>query len=189
MTDVLPSWFPHPRFDRDRTGGAGLLSEFGVNIPQVRLWSFQCGTTGATRGNLASPAFRGPGVIRDITSFAYADGSAVQASVFTIRVSTSPAVTANGLAVTVTPPGVIIYDLGFLPVFGFSAPREPGIILPGVAAHQEPQQMIGRVVTDSTFFLNLSYIGTSAAAGQGRQGVIRIYENVDPDLVAGLVLA
>jgi hypothetical protein len=189
MPDVLPSWFPHPRFDRDRTGGAGLLSEFGVSIPQVRLWHFHLTTAGPTRTNLASPAFRGPAVVRDIRLFNLADGSVGTSSVFAIFHGQSPAINGTGLAVGVAPPGVNIFDLSYVSSLGFLRPVINGVVALGEGAHELSLIPIGRVITDSEFFLNLSYINTAAAASVGKNGMIRVYEHVDPDLVAGLVLA
>jgi hypothetical protein len=185
--DVLPSWFPHARYDRDRTGGAGLLSEFGVVPPTVRLITFHLSSGAATRANLASPAMRGPAVIRDLTFEHTGDASAATAISFSIFLAVSAAVNGTGLANAVIPPGVNIFELAYATSLGFARPSMDGFITLASAAKGYGPIPIGRVVTDSQFFLNFSLMVTGGTTS--RNGVVRVYEHVDPQLVAGLVLA
>lgn len=189
MPRVTPAEFPRPRYDREITGATGVLAGTGLSVPTSRLWAFQLReATAGQRGTVVSPAFHGPGIIKDLSLQYAADGPGGTAMDLEIYQSISPGVNGNDQATLAVPPGVSIYELSYANDGGFAKPVFPGLMNGDqIGANGSLYHIINRVVSDDVYFLNVSQIARGAGA-QVLNGLIRVYDRVPADLIADMIV-
>jgi len=187
MSRVVAAEYPRARFDRTQTGDSGLSSQAGFSIPTVRIWTFQLRQGANKRATVASPPLHGPAVIRELLlnpDFGAAGGVMPLIQLFK---SPSPGPVGNTLALSATPNGVNIFDSSISLDGQFIDPGQPGSFYAAVAA-TKPTRItpLNIVVQESLFYLNLS-LRNDLAGAIVVEGSVRVYERIDPQILASLI--
>jgi len=187
MPRVLASEYPHPRYDRDLTGVTGILTAADIQVPIVRLWTFQLReATAGARGTVVSPAFRGPSIIKELSVQVANTGPTTTAMNLQVYLSPSPGINGPNQLAAAIPPGVPIYEESFSNDGGFAEPNRDGLWAGDQIGAAVVRHILNRVVTDDQFFLNVSIAPTSASAWI-INGLIRVYDRVPLELIQGLI--
>jgi len=186
VPDVLPSWFPHARYDRAITSATGLAGLAGVGLPTTRLWPFHVRESGlASAAVVVSPRFRGPAIIRRIQAYTTSVGGGNPMAGFQLFVSQDNSGGGVNFGSAVVVPGEKVWDsLSIQDDSGtFTAPGDLGPTLNSSVSTFSNQWTIGKAVWSTDFYLRLK-IAQNAAGAMILEGWVTLLEGVDPLEVA-----
>ena len=186
MSEVLPSWFPHPRYNRQQTGSLGLAGLSGVGMPTTRLWPFHIREAGlVSAAVVVSPRFRGPAVIRRIQAYTTSVGGGNPMAGMQLFISQDNSGAGVNLASAVVVPGEKLWDTLSLQddQGGVTAPGDMGPTFNSSVAQYTTSWEIGKAVWSTDFYLRLK-IMQNAAGAMILEGWVTLLEGVDPLEVA-----
>jgi len=181
--------YPRPRLDRGKGIPVSSGSAPAVQAPRTFNWAFHIREAGAdVRGTVCSRRVAGPAYIDELSIEAAVGSGATRLPVFQLGYSPVAIVEGTGLSGNDIPGVTWLTEHDYSDDGGFADPGMDGFY-PGNANASGLGYPIkfGKAIQLAEFFLVAS-LRTTGASGLIVNGVLRVLENVDAELLADLVI-